>query len=244
MAPPYVEPVLGIVFDLDGTLILSNHDFPRMRREAVGIAARYGIGREHLDPTQPIHQILEGARAELERVGAPEGQRYRFEVEVQRTIDAIEMEALPRTVVRPGVPSLLAELGRREYRLGILTRSSERFCMAALEQAGIATYFPYLRTRGAPGPAKPSPEALLALLHDMEVPRERALFVGDHRIDAECATRARVRFYALLPDGRSAEEGTAEQFRTLGASAIARTPEELAEFLGLGARTPPANGSA
>lgn len=232
--PPYVEPVLGVVFDLDGTLVLSHHDFARMRRESVAIAERYGVAQDRLDATEPIHQIMESARAELERTGAPEGQRFRFEVEVQRTIDAIEFEALPRTVVRPGVPALLEELARREYRLGVLTRSSERFCLAALDRSGITRYFPYLRTRGAPGPAKPSPEALLALLREMEVPRERALYIGDHRIDAECATRARVRFYALLPAEPGAEGGTVEQFRTLGASAVAHDPQQLADFLGLG----------
>ncbi len=30
-APRYVEPLLGLVFDLDGTLVLSRHDFGRMR---------------------------------------------------------------------------------------------------------------------------------------------------------------------------------------------------------------------
>ena len=79
-------------------------------------------------------------------------------------------------------------LAERGFRLAVLTRSAEPFCRAALQKTGLAEYFPYLRSRSSPGPAKPSPEALLLLLEEMGVPPDRALYVGDHQIDAECAT--------------------------------------------------------
>jgi len=144
------------------------------------------------------------------------------------------MEALPRTVPRPGAPELLRALTARGFRLAILTRSSEVFARSALQRTGLAPFFPYLRSRSTPGPAKPSPEALLLLLREMGVPLERALFVGDHLIDAECATRARVRFYALLPDPSDAQnsEMSADRFLSVGASAVARDLPELGRHLG------------
>jgi phosphoglycolate phosphatase-like HAD superfamily hydrolase len=78
----------------------------------------------------------------------------------------------------------------------------------------------------------------------MEVPGERALFVGDHLIDAECATRAHVRFYGVLPDPseQSPEPMTVERFLAGGAAAVARDLPELARHLGAAgaARPPPA----
>lgn len=228
--PPFLEPLLGIVFDLDGTLVVSDHDFGRIRREAVRVAEKYGIVPGHLSVQQTIAEILTAARLELDSSGAPEGQKFRFEAEVRETIDAIEMEALPHTKPRDGAEALLTALARRGFRLAVLTRSSEEFCRAALQKTGLVPFFPYLRTRSAPGPAKPDPEALRLLLREMEIPFDRALLVGDHRLDGECATRARVRFYAILPDG-GGEAGLADRFRANGAAAVARDLRELGEFL-------------
>jgi phosphoglycolate phosphatase-like HAD superfamily hydrolase len=64
----------------------------------------------------------------------------------------------------------------------------------------------------------------------MGIPFDRSLLVGDHRLDGECATRAGVRFYAILPDG-GGEPGLADRFRANGAAAVARDVRELGEFL-------------
>jgi len=231
--PKFLEPLLGVAFDLDGTLVLSHHDFGRIRSTVVRIAERHGVVPGHLSVREPVHRIVEQAREELRTRGVPDGELWRFEAEYHRAIDDIEMEALPRTVARSGAAALLRGLGARGYRLGVLTRSSEAFARAALAQTGLGAHFGYLRSRSTPGPAKPSPEALLALLQEMAVPIERALFVGDNLIDAECAVAAGVRFYGVLPDASEhadlAEE--ADRFRSSGASAIARDLPELAGYL-------------
>ncbi len=229
----YHEPLLGMVFDLDGTLVLSQHDFSRMRREVIRIAERHGIVPGHLHPTEPIHQLLEAAHAEFAHNQRPEGEVFRFDAEVNARIDAIEMEALPRTVVREGAPQLLARLSERGFRIGVLTRSSEQFCRAALTQTGLLDFLPYLRTRSAPGPAKPSPEALLHLLGEMGVPPDRAAYVGDHLIDAECATRARIRFYGILPATPEPQGITEERFRAAGAREIVASLSDLARLVGV-----------
>jgi HAD superfamily hydrolase (TIGR01549 family) len=231
--PRYLEAILGIVFDLDDTLVLSHHDFARLRREVVRVAELHGVPPGTLSSQQPVHRIVENARAALQATHRPDSELWKFEAEYQRAIDAIEMEALPRTVARSGAASLLKGLASRGYRLGILTRSSEAFARAALVRTNLGEYFPYLRSRSAPGPAKPSPEALLLLLREMGVPVDRALFVGDQLLDAECATAARVRFYAVLPDPSAGEDlaTAAERFRTSGASAIAQDLAELARYL-------------
>jgi len=231
--PKFLEPLLGVAFDLDGTLVLSHHDFGRIRSEVIRIAERHGVMPGALSVHEPVHRIVETAREAMRKANLPDGELWRFEAEYRKAVDAIELEALPRTVARPGAKALLEGLRGRGFRLGILTRSSEAFARAALVQTGLAPFFDYLRSRSAPGPAKPSPEALLLLLHEMGVPIERALFVGDHLLDAECAVAARVRFYAVLPDPseKVEPEGTAERFRSGGASAVAQDLPQLAQYL-------------
>ena len=232
-APKYLEPLLGIVFDLDGTLVESSHDFRRMRQQTIALAQKYGVPPGTLNPDQPIAHLMDAATQALTDAHVAEGTIYRLEHDVHAMIDAIELEALPRTVVRPGAPELLKDLDQRGFRMGVLTRSCEAFARGALGKTGLASYFPYLRSRSNPGPTKPSPESLLMLLQEMEVPRERSLFVGDHAIDAECATRARVRFYGILPDQPTADSMTVDRFRAVGASAVARDLPDLARHLGV-----------
>ncbi len=231
--PRFLEPLLGIAFDLDGTLILSRHDFRRMRAEVIRIAERHGVVPGHLSLEAPIHRIIETSREEIRNSGAPESALYRFEAEQQKAIDAIELEALPRTVPRPGAEPLLRMLSDRGFRIGLLTRASETFARSALNRTGLAPFFGYLRSRSAEGPAKPSPESLLHLLHAMQVPIDRAVYVGDHLLDAECAVAARVRFYAVLPDPTesSGSTMTMDRFLAAGASAVAKDLTELARQL-------------
>jgi len=235
--PKFLEPLLGIAFDLDETLVLSHHDFGKIRAAVIRIAEAHGVAPGHLSVHDPVHRTVEIARDEMRSAGLSEGRFWQFEAEYQKAIDAIEMEALPRTVARPGAEPLLRGLAGRGFRLGLLTRSSERFARSALRQTKLDPFFGYLRTRSSPGPAKPSPEALILLLKEMSIPIERALFVGDHLIDAECARSARVRFYAVMPDPTDAPNSSmsTERFLAGGASAVAQDLSELMRHLGAAA---------
>ena len=230
----YFEPLLGVVFDLDGTLVESGHDFARMRREVVRLAEAHGVVPGHLSVRDTIPKLMDTARSELEQSHAAEGVLFRFEAEVNKSIDAIEMESLPRTVPREGAVELLRTLFTRGFRNGVLTRSSEAFCRSALLKTGLIDYFPYLHTRSAAGPSKPSPESLLLLLKEMGVPPDRAVYVGDHLIDVECATRAHIRFYGLLPERPKEDSMTADRFRATGAQDVVANLTELGRVLGVG----------
>lgn len=230
---------LCVIFDLDGTLILSQHDFGRMREAIVRTAVAFGARPERLAVQEQIgtSQTLSAARRELRAADAPEDTLSRFAAEVNRLVDAIEMEALPRTTARPGAQALLNALRQRAIPLGLFTRGSESFCRDALTSTGLGDIFTCIRSRSAPGPAKPAPEALLFLIREIERPVERTLFVGDHLEDAECAKGAGVLFYGLLADPKQPNPTTAAQFRAAGAAAVAADLPELARMLGVD--TPP-----
>lgn len=231
--PRYHDPLLGVVFDLDGTLVLSHHAFDKMRHEVVRLAEAHGVMPGKLSITQTIPVLMELAAGELERNGAPEGSRFRFEAEVNHRIDEIELDALPTTVVRPGAPELLDALLAKGHRIGVLTRSSATFAEAALKKAGLRAKVRQMRTRSDSGPVKPDPEALLLLLRELEVPADRAVFVGDHLLDAECAHRANVRFYAVLSTSPSTLGTEIERFQAAGATAVAPDLDTLARQLGV-----------
>jgi phosphoglycolate phosphatase len=238
--PPYVEPIQAVVFDLDGTLITSHHDFPKMRRAIVQMAELHGVPPGQLHPGETVPATMEAARSALTARSVSEGTLYRFEADVNRRIDEIEMEALPTVAGRPGAAHLLSQLTKRGYRLGLLTRSCETFARQALARTELAAFFPFLRSRSAPGPSKPSPEALELLLQEMGIPPHEAILVGDHPMDGETARGARVRFYAVLEDpGSLPVERNVERLRSAGAVAVAEDLDRLAGQLGLPPRALP-----
>jgi phosphoglycolate phosphatase len=238
MPPPsFTEPALGIVFDLDGTLVDSQHDFPKLRRTVVRLAEKYGVPPGRLSITETVNRLLRDATAILHQQNLPEGQIFRFENEVNETIDAIEMEALPRTKAAPNAGPVLKALTEKEFRLGLLTRSSDHFARSALQKTGLATYFPYLRSRSSPGPVKPSPEALRLLLEVMGIPPDRAVLVGDQLLDGECAVAARVKFYGVMLPPKDPLFVDFDRLKAVGATAIAKDLTDLAGFFGV--KVPP-----
>jgi HAD superfamily hydrolase (TIGR01549 family) len=241
--PTFTEPAMGIVFDLDGTLVDSQHDFPRLRKTVVRLAEKYGVPPGRLSVTETVNRLLRDATAILERQNLPEGQVFRFENEVNETIDQIEMEALPRTRATPNAGPVLKALTEQGFRLGLLTRSSDHFARSALLKTELAPYFPYLRSRSSPGPVKPSPEALRLLLDVMGIPPDRAVLVGDQLLDCECAVAARVKFYGVMLPPKDPLFVDLDRFKAGGATAVARDLTELASFFRVNV-APPASPHA
>jgi phosphoglycolate phosphatase len=228
--PSFTEPALGIVFDLDGTLVDSQHDFPRLRKTVVRLAEKYGVPPGRLSITETVPRLMRDATAILEAGSLPEGHVFRFEKEVNDTIDSIEMEALPRTKAAPNAGAVLKALTEGGFRLGLLTRSSDHFARSALLKTGLSPYFPYLRSRSTPGPVKPSPEALRLLLQTMGIPPDRAVLVGDQLLDCECAIAAHVKFFGVLLPPKDPLHVDLDRFKAGGATAVARDLTELASF--------------
>lgn len=247
----YHHAYLGVVLDLDGTLVNSRHDFHAMRMAIVDLAERSGVPPGELHTTTPIPRLMRYSLDRMGQLGLPEGHRLRFEAEANKLLDELEMRALPGSTLMPDVLPFLASLHRQGYRMGVLTRSSGAFTRTVLHQLGILPYFKVLRTRQDAGPVKPDPEALLLLLKDLGVAPDRAVYIGDHVLDLECAVGARVRFFALLhPTGEGTPEIEAE-LRRKGATDIARGfPEIHARITGgvpwpsapVTAGTPPRRG--
>jgi N-acetyl-D-muramate 6-phosphate phosphatase len=230
----------GVIFDLDGTLVLSHHDFARMQEAAVRIAIRWGAQRDRLSLTERVgtSEVVAHAHAELERMDPGGRSVMEFDGEFARAIDSLEMEALERTVPRNGADRLLRALAAAGFRLAVFTRSSRSFTREVLRRLRWTELFPYLRTRSDPGPAKPSEAALPLLMDEMGLSAEQVDYVGDHPEDARCAAALGVAFYAVLPDPENPNPATEDEFRSLGAADVVPSLDDLlTTFRIVGTRT-------
>jgi HAD superfamily hydrolase (TIGR01509 family) len=147
------------IFDMDGTLTVSMHDFEDIRRQ-LGLA-----------PGEPILELLAAMPA---AESAPLHQR----------LDDIEFEVAARAKAGAGVETLLRTLLDRGVQIGIVTRNGQQIAYETLRACGLLHYFDadcvIGREQALP---KPEPDGILQLLDKWQLPPERAVMVGDYYFD-------------------------------------------------------------
>lgn len=153
----------SIVFDMDGTLVDSKLDFDLMREE-IGIPAG-----------QPI----------LEYVEASSDQQ--FIKHAFRVIHEHESRGAREAEILRDAMEFLSYLKSRNIPTAILTRNSKEITKITLDK--FALKFNQVITRDC-APAKPKPDALIALAKDFKLQLENILYIGDHDFDLETARNA------------------------------------------------------
>jgi HAD superfamily hydrolase (TIGR01509 family) len=156
------------VFDLDGTLTVSAHDFDHMRRE---------LG---LEPEVPI---LEALHAMPEAQAEPLWER----------LNELEFFYAGKASLMAGAHELLHELQRNGCQLAILTRNTMPVVRHTLESCAIDHFFPldHILDRDSCMP-KPSPDGILRLLRYWRAQADDTVMVGDYLYDLEAGKGAGV----------------------------------------------------
>jgi len=163
----------AVVYDLDGTLVHLDVDWPAVR-EAVAARLRARdvavdgadlwtlLDRAHDEGFAPV---VEETMAESERAGA-------------RTAERLPLaDRLPHPVP-----------------VGVCSLNAESACHVALEMQGLDAHVDAVVGRDTVGTYKPDPEPLLHAVGLLGSAPQQTLFVGDTARDAETAERAGVPF--------------------------------------------------
>jgi HAD superfamily hydrolase (TIGR01509 family) len=168
------------IFDMDGTLTLSMHDFEGIKRE-LGL---------------PIDQPILEAIAQLPPSEAQQ---------CHQQLEAIEYEIARLAQPQAGAAELLQELRARNYQIGILTRNSKNNAYETLAACGLADFFTdeTILSRDCCAP-KPSPDGILQLLAKWEMPTERSVMVGDYVFDLTAGRSAGSTTVYIDPTGEFA----------------------------------------
>ncbi len=164
----------GVVFDLDGTLIVQELDFEAMRRE---------IGLPSGTPLLEAVERLEGAGRE-----AALGVLRRHELAAAETAR-----------LNPGVAAFLDWLAGRGVRTAVLSRNMRVAVEKVLRRCGLALDLVLAREDA---PYKPSPEGLWQICAAWGVAPAEVLMVGDYLFDLQAGRNAGTRT-ALVTHGRS-----------------------------------------
>lgn len=156
------------IFDLDGTLTVSAHDFEHMRRE---------LG---LEPQVPI---LEALHAMPDDMAAP----------LWEALNELEFYYAGKASIMQGANELLQQLHDKGRQLAILTRNTMPVVKHTLQACSIDQFFPldHILDRDSCIP-KPSPDGIQRLLKFWQADADDTVMVGDFLYDLEAGKGAGV----------------------------------------------------
>jgi len=169
-----------LVFDLDGTLIDSQHDLAASLN-----ATLQGIGRPALPLEQVAGFVGDGAPALVARALAATGGNPEAHLQTDTLASFLrhyEAHKLDRTMLFPGVAEALPRLAAR-CRLAVLTNKPVAISRAILAGLGIETTFAAIYGGNSFSTCKPDPLGLQRLLEEAPAAPGEALMVGDTWVD-------------------------------------------------------------
>ncbi len=182
---------IGIIFDMDNTVLATNIDFAEMKRvtvEAVREFCAAAVEREQQDFADMVTgQVIAWA---VEH-GLNEDKQFL----IWDKISEVEAAGMQEVQAEPQAESMLAALQSSRAELFILTNNSLRAAKLAMKNSGMTKYFAEIHARDEYGETKPSPKGILAIMA-AHPELTRWLMVGDSWLDGGAAKAAGIAFAA------------------------------------------------
>lgn len=179
-----LDPV-GLIFDLDGTLIDSA---PDIHAAANKVFQGHGLEGFSFDTVRGF--IGNGVGVLVSRLLASRGLDSEGPLQAALVRDFINIyeEAHDLTTLYPGVAEALTDLQDAGHPMGICTNKPLGPTRAALRHFGLARHFSVVIGEDSLPQRKPDPAPLLAACNALQT--TRALFIGDSEVDAATAQAA------------------------------------------------------
>ncbi|NJE11452.1 glycosyltransferase [Thermococcus sp. MAR1] len=164
-----------VVFDLDGTLVGAPKPFAEIKEELKSRLVEMGIPKEIIGDMTPMYENLLRISQET---GRDFGELYSILVK-------LETERIGDSFLFEGVLEVLDFLRKRNVKMAIMTRSSRKAALKALEMHGVSGYFEVVSTRDdvPPDELKPNPGQLRRIIEAFGLEPTKVLVVGDHGYD-------------------------------------------------------------
>lgn len=216
------EPIRGLAFDLDGTLVDSAPDIGHALNRALQQA-----GLPAVEPVQVRAWIGDGPDVLIERalaaLGMPPDAALRRML--RQDFDRATLAApLAHGAVFDGIAALLQQL-QPAWPLVVVTNKPSALAGAVLEAAALRPYFHAVYGADAPALRKPAPSMLQNAARTLGLPTAGLLMVGDSDADLRAAAAAGAPA-AWVGWGYGSAQGLAQSARWR-----LRRPEELLPLL-------------
>ena len=195
-----MAPVFRAVgFDLDGTFLRTHVDYAKLNDVDKVIMEKHGVPFSLVGFEAQTKRPRYPLRNWLEANGR--GDEYpMINKEIDDTCTMVETEYVDEATPFPGSIECLDIIRSKGLKVGILTRGSHDYAVAALGNCGVADRFDAIvgRDYSHYDNAKPSPVAMRDFAHELGVSPEEILYVGDNRTDYYSARDAGATFVGVL----------------------------------------------
>lgn len=190
-------PVSAVVFDFDNTLAVP--DRPREELLADATETVGGVPGLTLEAYRVAHRSThtDETRGPLFAQALPEGE----DTDPEEIATAYREAIVDSLFAVEGVPELLEDL-REQYRIGLLTNGPRLAQRSKLEVFDWVEQFDVAAVTGELPAAKPDAGAFTAVLSDLGVAPEEAVYVGDDpEMDVEGGNSAGLKTVQVLFEG-------------------------------------------
>jgi phosphoglycolate phosphatase len=220
----------AIIFDLDGTLVISTIRFMKFRTRLLSYIREKGANMSTYNIKDTTVAMISRFEQEMRAKGRDERSIDSFLSGIESFLDEIELENIEKTRPVAGAIDLLSDLRGMDVKIGVLTRGSPEYARRALEIAGLDRFVDatVARDRKSGIRPKPHPESVYALAEKLGVSVEDAVMVGDYSIDFDCAREGNIRFYGI-----ASEKESRRSLSEAGCTDILSGLRELRERIGL-----------
>lgn len=184
-------PVDAVVFDLDGTLV---DTAPDITSAVNRLLATHGLPAQTVPFVETF--IGEGSFGLIDKLYKALGFSFdaaRVSTDVESYLETYKRHPVEKATVYADALAAIPALHAAGIKLGVCTNKAQQLAQAVLDHFGIAPYITAVVGGDMLSQRKPHPRHLLATLEQMGARPEHTLYVGDTRIDAECAANAQVR---------------------------------------------------
>jgi HAD superfamily hydrolase (TIGR01509 family) len=180
----------GVIFDLDGVLLDSEHVWDEVREEL----ARERGGRWHERAQREMMGMssIEWSRYMHDEIGVPDPPEE-ISAEVVRRLEAVYREQLP---AMPGAREAVERLAAR-WPLALASSSNRELIVLALDLLGVAARFQATVSSEEVARGKPAPDVYLEAARRLRVDPTRAAAVEDSHNGIRAAKAAGMRAIAI-----------------------------------------------
>ncbi|HWB83693.1 MAG TPA: HAD-IA family hydrolase [Bryobacteraceae bacterium] len=176
-----------LIFDLDGTLIDSKLDLAYSVN-----ATLIHMGISPLDHERVYSYVGSGAPTLMRRALGPQATESEVEEALEFFLEYYRDHELDNTRLYPGVEESLERLQAAGKRLAVLTNKPVNMSRAIIQGLGVKERFFQVYGGNSFDFKKPNPIGIETLLKEADVPRTRAMMVGDSTVDIQTARNAQV----------------------------------------------------
>jgi HAD superfamily hydrolase (TIGR01509 family) len=190
-----MRQINAVIFDIDGTLLLSNEAHARAYVEA---ATMLGV---KADFTKIRNLIGKGGDKLI-----PEAFGFDLDSKLGKELDELKGKIfktryLPGLQPTPGTLPLLTRLHGDGVRLAIATSGDKASADSLLDRAAVKDLIDSMATADDVEASKPEPDVVHAALRKLDSPLDSVIMVGDTPYDVQAAQNAGVQIIAVRCGG-------------------------------------------